>query len=343
MRIALLWVALAMLVGCQTIEPRALAHPRELPRVTPASRLSGKIVFVSERDGNSEIYALDLGDHRTARVTTRAGGDYPTPPSTQGQLATIESDGEIERLALPGGAALLEAKRVRNPVWLGEDALVVESDRHGFRDLFRVGVDGHVERLTDDKGGSFDPSVHGDRVVYAASREGDTDIYALDLRTRATERLSWSRGVDMAPRFSPDGKRIAYVSHRGHTPLIYVMQSDGSHPRALMARGKGVLEQAEPCWSPDASAIAFVERSQGRAAIVVVSSDDGRVIGRSDAAASRTPIDQMPAWSPDGRHLAFVSSRDDNQEIYAMHRDGSDVTRLTNDGADDWLPRWIAD
>jgi Tol biopolymer transport system component len=50
--------------------------------------------------------------------------------------------------------------------------------------------------------------------------------------------------------------------------------------------------------------------------------------------------DVAPAWSPDGTQLAFVSTRDGNEEIYVMKADGTSVTRLTDDPADDGEPAW---
>jgi Tol biopolymer transport system component len=51
-------------------------------------------------------------------------------------------------------------------------------------------------------------------------------------------------------------------------------------------------------------------------------------------------FDQQPAWSPDGSKIAFVSQRDGNSEIYVMHADGSNQTRLTDDDAN---PAWSPD
>ena len=47
-----------------------------------------------------------------------------------------------------------------------------------------------------------------------------------------------------------------------------------------------------------------------------------------------------PAWSPDGRQIAFYSERDGNWEIYLMNADGSGLTRLTDNPANDWFPSW---
>jgi len=53
--------------------------------------------------------------------------------------------------------------------------------------------------------------------------------------------------------------------------------------------------------------------------------------------------DTQPVWSPDGQLIAFVSTRDGNEEIYTMHANGTQVTRITNDGASDVSPTWTPD
>jgi TolB protein len=328
--------ALFALAGCRQAAAESKPSERPSEHTVADERLDGRVVFVSERDGNREAYSLSLSDRSLERVTTNSGDDYPSPPSSGGKLAFIHADGS-EQLRLLDGRLLLEAGHVRHPAWIDEQALVVESDRDGFRDLYRVTLDGIVERLTDERSGSFDPTVHGQRVVFVSSREGDAEIYSIDLKTRALRRLTWSRGVDMSPRLSPDGKRIAYVSHRQGVPRIYVMQSDGSRPHALGPLPDRVLEQAGPRWSPSGDAIAFIERKRGKATVRVVDANEGTPIGES----GRRGVDQTPAWSPDGRHLVFASDRSGHQDLYVMRRDGTRLQRLTHHRAHDWLPRWV--
>ena len=53
--------------------------------------------------------------------------------------------------------------------------------------------------------------------------------------------------------------------------------------------------------------------------------------------------DTWPSWSQDGTKIAFASKRTGNYQIYAMHADGSGVTRLTQDSSDDTQPAWSPD
>jgi TolB protein len=118
------------------------------------------------------------------------------------------------------------------------------------------------------------------------------------------KNLTNSPGTDKRPQWSPDGKKIVFVSGRDQNREIYVMNADGSGQRNLAS---DPAEDMEPRWSPDGKKIAFYSftpykgipflsvwrRSGGRKYICVVNPD-----GSEKKQLTNTGRDEHPVWSP---------------------------------------------
>jgi len=141
---------------------------------------------------------------------------------------------------------------------------------------------------------------------------------------------------DTSPVWSPDGRRIAFVSDRDGSREIYVMNADGNEQLNL---SRNPAEDWTPAWSPDGKRLAFGSFRDGNWEIYVMNAD-----GSSPTRLTRNnAADYSPAWSPDGQRLAFVSNRDGNLDIYTMDADGNNQRRFTDDKATDQYPAWSPD
>ena len=139
-----------------------------------------------------------------------------------------------------------------------------------------------------------------------------------------------------APAWSPDGKRIVFVSTSDGNQELYLCDPNGAN-RTRLTQDSAI--DTHPCWSPDSKQIAFATNRFGDLEIAVMQADG---TGLRRLTQSRG-IDDFPAWSPDGRYIAFTSHRDGNFEIYLMRADGSQPVNITRNPEIDSFPAWTPD
>jgi TolB protein len=129
----------------------------------------------------------------------------------------------------------------------------------------------------------------------------------------------------MSPAWSPDGKRLAYVSFEQHNSAIYVQDIETGY-REAVASGPGI--NSAPAWSPDGQKLAVTLSRDGDPEIYIL-----HLLGRRLQRITHDPaIDTEPAWSPDGRTLVFTSDRGGKPQIYHISISGGEPKRLTHEG-----------
>ena len=184
------------------------------------------------------------------------------------------------------------------------------------------------------------------QIAFASQRDGNHEIYVMDADGGNQRNLTNDLHLDWDPSWSPDGKRIVFVSQRdGHfrsrfgiTSEIYVMDADGGNQRNLT---NDLHLDWDPSWSPDGKRIVFVSQRDGHfrsrfgitSEIYVIDAD-----GMNEQRLTENPQnDWFPSWSPDGKRIVFSSQRDGHfetkfaitHEIYVMEADGGNQQRLT--------------
>ena len=157
------------------------------------------------------------------------------------------------------------------------------------------------------------------RILLSSDREGDSELYSVNANGTGAKRLTHSVGVDGFASWSPDGRKILYLSQVRRTGWKggVVMNADGSGKRRLVANGS---------WSPDGRRIVYGSNQDGNGDIYVMNADGS---GQRLLVARPSTEEWSPEWSPNGRTIAFVTSRDGNHEIYAMNADGTAQRNLT--------------
>lgn len=132
----------------------------------------------------------------------------------------------------------------------------------------------------------------------------------------------------MSPAWSPDGKRLAYVSFERDRQTI-VVQELATGKLYRMLPGKDV--NSAPAWSPDGKKIAFSMAKNGQRDIYIVSLQSRLItqVTRSGGEA----INTEPVWSPDGASVVFTSNRGGSPQLYKVPVGGGQPQRLTFEGS----------
>ena len=188
-----------------------------------------------------------------------------------------------------------------------------------------------------------DISPDGSRVVYSTFRHSTgmlwNRVHSYEIATAKPDgsdvkRLTRNEYDDRSPVWSPDGRRIAFVSDRdGYPQGMYTMNPDGSDVRRIAPGSGGVPTLV---WSPDGRHIAFGQYDRGEwdtesngyigavYFVAIVGSDGSRYrrVVESDSLISEL------TWSPDGRHLVFFTTQDKKNTLNIVDVDESNVQRV---------------
>jgi TolB protein len=129
----------------------------------------------------------------------------------------------------------------------------------------------------------------------------------------------------MSPSWSPDGRRIAYVSFENKTAEIYIQEVLSGSRRKLVSF-KGI--NGAPSWSPDGRKLALTLSRDGNPEIYTMNVDGGDLRRLTNSAA----IDTEPVWAPDGKSIVFTSDRGGSAQLYRVSAMGGSAQRLTFEG-----------
>ncbi len=182
-----------------------------------------KIVFVSNRDGNDELYMMDYDGANQTRLTFNKWRDYM-------------------------------------PAWSPDQrAIVFTSYRAGNPDLYILhpyeGKLVPVSTKGTNFAGAFSPD--GKKLAFCSTRDGNAEIYVANADGSNVRRITFNSAIDTAPTWSPTGREIAFTSDRTGSPQIYIMDAEGGNVRKV-SFGGDYLDS--PAWSPDGERIVFVSR-----------------------------------------------------------------------------------
>jgi len=182
------------------------------------------------------------------------------------------------------------------------------------------------EKLTGEKG------VFSTRIAYVVKRGNRYELQIADADGAGAQTALASFEPIISPAWSPDGRRLAYVSFENKKPVVYVHSlADGK--RQVVANFKG--SNSAPAWSPDGARLAVTLSREGGSQIFLVNPDGSGVRRLTSSSA----IDTEPRFSPDGRFIYFTSDRGGSPQIYRMPASGGEPQRVTFEGSYNVSPR----
>ncbi|MEP6687411.1 MAG: DPP IV N-terminal domain-containing protein [Gemmatimonadales bacterium] len=259
--------------------------------------LLGRIVFVSYRDGNHELYSMNPDGTNQVRLT-----DTP-------------EEEEIHPAVSPDGARILFTNRVGPELdFFDSDVYVMNADGTG-----RV-------NLTNTPGRDEEPtwSPDGTRVAFRSSRNGQ-DLWVMDADGTGQRNLTNSPdSYEGTPVWSPDGQRILFFGSEDGVDHLYVINPDGTGRKRLT---DDAAAEEYGTWSPDGSRIAFVSARDGGARIYTLNADGSNPVRLT---ADDGSADYIPSWSPGGDRIAFMNDVTGDAEVFVINVDGTGLVNISN-------------
>lgn len=175
------------------------------------------------------------------------------------------------------------------------------------------------------------------------------DIWVVPKQGGVAQRLTSPAGAEMYPRFSPDGKQIAFSANYNGNYDVYVMPTSGGVPTRLTYHGMPDVVQG---WTPDGKSVLFTSgRESGKERF-----SQFYTVAATGGLPSKLPVPygEFASYSPDGKRFAYTDRSRVNRnwkryrggtapDILLFDLAGYKTENITNNAANDELPMWIGD
>lgn len=271
--------------------------------------IGDRIFFNSDRTGTLNLYSYDVASGTTNQITKSTQWDVRWPSTDHENRIVYEMDGELHVLDTRSGQ---------------ERYIAIQVPYDGLYDRpSRVSATGNIE--------DFSLSPKGERALFVARG----DVFSTPIEKGPTRNLTHSsRYHDKWARWSPDGRKVAFISDRTGEEEVWLIDQDGSgKPEPITSGGKAM--RFAPEWAPDGKRLAFGDKA-GR--LYVVTLADHKLAQIAD-----NPVGMIQdyTWSPCGGHLAF-SMTDPNsfRSIWIWSAEDGKLRRVTSELFHESSPAW---
>jgi Tol biopolymer transport system component len=322
----------------------------------------GQIAFVSDRDGNREIYLVNADGTGLTNLTTHPAEDYYPAWSPDGRQLAFVSDrsgqaqvyimnadgGEVQQISelerapgrpvwSPDGGRIAFASSIFTPAEISLAIHWVNADGSELTTVYSgPGYGGRISWSPDGRQLVFDlnpgPDASFDLFVVNLD-DGRLQKIADTVYTGGPATVAGKPSWEITPAWSPNGQWLAFGSNRFEGRLdVYIANHDGSGLRNLTPH---VNYAFGPVWSPDSRRLAFMSAGEG---IYVAEVGSTQLTRLSELSHLGTDADW--SWSPDSRYLVFATGSGRNFNIYIVAHDGSEQTALISHPAHNADPVW---
>ena len=306
----------------------------------------GRYIAFSQRvslDDPYSVFMLPKDGGRERQISfppQKTEGDWSVAFSPDGKyLAVIRHSRPPAQLSIQlipsgGGAPKVlyeQSEWIGTLAWSADSqSLIVTGNQGGVRKLWRVYLsDGHEEPLADFGENAYYPAVakQGSRIAFVRET-ADSDLWSTQLTSphgpgRSPAHLLSSTRVEGAPRFSPDGEKIAFQSLRSGTAEVWVSDPDGSN--AVQLTFLRTSNPGMPSWSPDGQIIAFGDGGLSHL-ISATGGQPRRLLPDFDASGG-------PVWSRDGHSIYYWKFGEKAEtQIWRIAAAGGQPVQITKNG-----------
>jgi Tol biopolymer transport system component/uncharacterized membrane protein len=284
-------------------------QPSLTPTATPTQpqlpRFGGVVLFVSDRDGNQEIYNMDDAGHKS-RLTNNPAVDM-------------------------------------QPAWSPDmQRVAFTTNRDGQNEIYLMKADGtNLVNLTNNPADDQYPawSIDGQSIAFSTNRDGNYEVYVLNVNTLEAHNLTNNPANDTQPNwvksstFDPAGDSIVFTSNRDGNTEIYRMKIDDSNQVNLT---QSPANESLAKGSPDGALIVFTTDRDGNQEVYSMRVDGSNLTNLTNNPAS----DFGPCWAPNQAWVTFTSERNGNREVYITKPNATDVYDLTKNPSQDIVSDW---